>query len=464
MEYSESDSKSDKSLELSVVEAEARPTAAKAKKSKSITEILCESTTAISMVLGTIIRKVEKVDPDIFSLSSREKDKNSPDTVKHKPAKPPTPPKPPTTPKPLFKRIWSKIKGCFTGPLNLIVFAIIVLLFNSKLKKCGCSVPFSTAKNLVKFHYSIRKTKKSKFAIFYNSVKIWCCMTFIVSGVGEYLKENGLTMAAARRTYMLCRRLIRVLQLRRHPEKTFSQLIDLVTARRRDVKWGYFNECEGGIFTEQVEEIIIVFIQFGPECSKTIFGSFRQLTEKVDPDVKRVARKLRDDFLERTNLKSIADVTSHTMIRLLDGYCSKMRKYAKTDRNRETAADWTYAKQALIHLTSLKPIPENDQKIEKLVHDFAERANRAGADTYNDHFVDGEDDKYEVSVTKAAKILNVTRRAIQRWEEINGEHPCPVPGYDKKLRLKEEAFMGWVPQYTMWKSMNKKARKGKSRR
>lgn len=426
-------------------------------KSKLITNILCESIAVTSELVGEAIRQIEKSDPDFFSSFLERKEKPSLTESK------PEPEKSSAKPTSLVKRFWKGLKRCFTAPLKVLFGLIVGLSCNSKLKKCGCYVPFSTAKSLVDFHNRIVKKKPCKFALFWDYVKFWNTITIVVFILGQYLRENDLTLTAGHRTYKLCRRFIKAITKGGHPERTFEQMIDLATARRRDVKLSYFNKCEGGIFTESVEEIIIVFLQFGPECSKILFGSFSQLTENVDPDVKRVARRICNQFLERTKLKPISDIANHTMRTLLEIYSSKMRKNAKTYRNIATAAKWTYARQKLIFLSSLKPIPENDQKIERLVHEFAELANLAGANSYNDLLIDGEDVKYEVPIAMAAKILGVNRKTIERWEKPNSDHPCPVPSYDKKLRLKNEAFMGWVPHYQYWKKTNKNDCKGRSK-
>ena len=179
--------------------------------------------------------------------------------------------------------------------------------------------------------------------------------------------------------------------------------------------------------------------------------------------MKQLAREIRDEFLESSGMKSIADVANRAVLRLLSDYCSKMRKDAKKFRDRERMEKWAHAQQALDYLSSHTPTPSNDETIEKLVHEFARRANLAGAATYATREIDAEDENYEVSVVTAARILGISRREINRWENPDGKHPCPVPGYDKKLRLKEAAFRGWAPNYTVWKDMNKKERKGKGK-
>lgn len=154
------------------------------------------------------------------------------------------------------------------------------------------------------------------------------------------------------------------------------------------------------------------------------------------------------------------DADSGGLLRLLGDYCTKMRKDAKQLRDRERMEKWSHAQQALAYLSSHTPTPSNDATIEKLVHEFARRANLAGAATYATREIGAEDETYEVSVTRAAQILRVNRKEIQRWENPDGKHPCPVPGYAKKLRRKEAAFMGWATKYTYWKELNKKERKG----
>jgi len=276
-----------------------------------------------------------------------------------------------------------------------------------------------------------------------------------------YLKENDLSLADAKRTYDLCRRFIKAIVSDGNPEKTFEQLLDFASARRRETKWGYFDTCQGGLFSPQVQEVVIVILQFGPECSKTLFGSFRQLTENVDPDVKQAFREIRDEILASTGLQSIADVANRSVLRLLGDYCTKMRKDAKQHRDRERIEKWTHAQQALTYLSSHTPIPSNDAAIETHVREFARRADLAGAATYAVREIDAEDETYEVPVSMAARILGVNRREIHRWENPDGKHPCPVPGYDKKLRRKEAAFMGWSHKYTIWKEQNRRERNGK---
>ena len=428
--------------------------AEKALKPNSITWQLCRTASLASAVLGAVVRVAKKRDPDFFKLHKGNSAKSGV----------PKASVPQPSPQPFIKRCWQGVKNGVQKPLKMLGGLVLGTLCYRDLKKSGYQVPFSVAERIAEFWSDEKDKKAGKRPTLYRRVKYWCFLNIGLEMADIYLKENDLSLAAAHRTYMLCRRFIKALLQESSPEKTFGQLLDFATARRRDIKWSYFDKCHGGLFSPEVQEVIVVILQFGPECSKTLFGSFRQLTAKVDPDVKQVAREIRDDFLEGTGLKSIADIANRAILRLLSDYCGKMRKDAKTYRNRELMEKWSHAQQTLDYLGSHQPTPGNDSIIEKLVREFAARANAAGAATYATREIDAEDDNYEVSVTMAARILGISRKTVERWEEPDGKHPCPVSGYSRKLRLKETAFMGWTPRYTVWKSLNAKERKGRTRR
>lgn len=429
-------------------------TVAEVLKPESITWQLCRTAALTSAVLGAAVRIAKKRDPEFFNLHKLKNGDTSAALTSDKTQKPP--------PKPLprLKRLWNATKSLIKKPFKMLGGLVLGWLCYRDLKKSGFAVSFAVAERIAAFWGDEKDKKAGRRPTLYRRIKYWCFLNLGLEMADMYLKENDLSLADAKRTYDLCRRFIKAIISEGYPEKTFAQLLDFATARRRDVKWGYFDKCQGGLFSPQVQEVVIVILQFGPECSKTLFGSLRQLTEKVDPDVKQVAREIRDEFLESTGLKSIADVANRAVLRLLGDYCTKMRKDAKQLRDRERMEKWSHAQQALAYLSSHTPTPSNDATIEKLVHEFARRANLAGAATYATREIDAEDETYEVSVTMAARILGVNRKTIERWEEPDGKHLCPVPGYSKKLRRKEAAFMKWKPNYTVWKDMNKKERKG----
>ncbi len=432
--------------------------AAKDPQSDSLTWQLCRTAALTSILLGTAIRIAKKHNPEIFDLHRRDGESAAP--------APARPQETPRKPDPIPKRLWNGTKNAVKRPFKLLGGLLLGWLCYRELKKTGFSVSFAIAERFAAFWNDEKDKKAKRRPSFYRRVKWWFFLNVGLEMADVYLKENDLSLADAKRTYDLCRRFIRAIISDGAPEKTFAQLRDFATARRRDVKWGYFDKCHGGLFSPQVQEVIIVILQFDPACSKTLFGSFRQLTEKVDPDVKQTAREFRDYFLEQTGLKSVVDVANHTnrtVLRLLGDYCAKMRKDAKQFRDRERMEKWSHAQQALDHLSSHAPSPSNDAAIEAHVREFARRADLAGAATYAAREIDAEDETYEVSVTMAARILRINRKEIQRWENPDGKHPCPIPDYDKKLRRKEAAFMGWAPKYTVWKEMNKKERTGRKK-
>ena len=432
-------------------------TVGKVLKPESITWQLCRTAALTSAVLGAVVRVAKKRDLEFFNLHKLKDGGTSAALTTAKAQEPP--PKP----TPRLKRLWNGVKSIFNKPFNMLGGLVLGWLCHRALKKSGFAVSFAVAERIAAFWGDEKDKKAGRRPTLYRRVKYWCYLNLGLAMADVYLKENDLSLADAKRTYDLCRRFIKALITEGNPEKTFAQLLDFATARTREIKWSYFDKCQGGLFSPEVQEVVIVILQFGPECSKTLFGSFRQLTEKVDPDVKQLAREIRDEFLESSGMKSIADVANRAVLRLLSDYCSKMRKDAKKFRDRERMEKWAHAQQALDYLSSHTPTPSNDETIEKLVHEFARRANLAGAATYATREIDAEDENYEVSVVTAARILGKSRREINRWENPDGKHPCPVPGYDKKLRLKEAAFRGWAPNYTVWKDMNKKERKGKGK-
>lgn len=432
-------------------------TVEKVLKPDSITWQLCRTAALTSAVLGAVVRVAKKHDPQFFNLHKLKEDGTSTALTSGKNQEPP--PKP----APRLKRLWNGAKNIVQKPFKLLGGLILGWLCYRDLAKSGFAVSFAVAERIAAFWGDEKDKKARRRPTLYRRVKYWCFLNLGLAMADMYLKENDLSLADAKRTYDLCRRFIKAIISEGNPEKTFAQLLDFATARRRDIKWGYFDKCQGGLFSPQVQEVVIVILQFGPECSKTLFGSFRQLTEKVDPDVKQVAREIRDEFLESSGMKSIADVANRAVLRLLGDYCSKMRKDAKKFRDRERMEKWAHAQQALAYLSSHTPTPSNDETIEKLVREFSRRANLAGAATYASREFEAEDEKYEVSVTMAARILGINRKEIQRWENPDGKHPCPVSGYDKKLRRKEDAFLSWSPKYTYWKKSNKKERKGMGR-
>ena len=433
-------------------------TAAKALKPESITWQLCRTASLTSAILGAIVRVAKKRDPEFFRLHKLKDGGTSAALASDKKQEPP--PKP----TPRLKRLWNGTKNLFKKPVKMLGGLVLGWLCHRDLKKSGFAVSFAVAERIAAFWGDEKDKKAGRRPTLYRRVKYWCFLNLGLEMADLYLKENDLSLADAKRTYDLCRRFVKAIITEGNPEKTFAQLLDFATARRREIKWSYFDKCQGGLFSPEVQEVVIVILQFGPECSRTLFGSFRQLTEKVDPDVKKVAREIRDEFLESTGLKSIADVANRAVLRLLGDYCSKMRKDAKKFRDRELMEKWAHAQQAVDYLASHSPIPSNDETIEKLVREFSRRANLAGAATYATREFEAEDDTYEVSVLMASRMLGISRKTIERWENPDGKHPCPVPGYDKKLRHKEAAFKGWVPNYTFWKEQNRKSRKGKSRR
>lgn len=423
-------------------------------KPGAIARRLCHTVTLTSAVLGALIRVAKKRDPEFFVLR-RPKGENT--ALVHE-----TPQEATRAKKALLlKRLWRGAKTVATRPFKLLGGLLLGWIFYRELKKSGFDVSFSVAERIAIF-WSDKKGKKTAHRpTLYRRVKYWFFLNVGLVMADIYLKENDLSLADAKRTYDLCRRFIKAIVSDGNPEKTFEQLLDFASARRRETKWGYFDTCQGGLFSPQVQEVVIVILQFGPECSKTLFGSFRQLTENVDPDVKQAFREIRDEILASTGLQSIADVANRSVLRLLGDYCTKMRKDAKQHRDRERIEKWTHAQQALTYLSSHTPIPSNDAAIETHVREFARRADLAGAATYAVREIDAEDETYEVPVSMAARILGVNRREIHRWENPDGKHPCPVPGYDKKLRRKEAAFMGWSHKYTMWKEQNRRERNGK---
>lgn len=430
-------------------------TVEKVLKPESITWQLCRTAALTSAVLGAVVRVAKKRDPEFFNLHKLKEDGTSAALTSDKTEAPP--PKP----TPRLKRLWNGANNLVQKPFKLLGGLVLGWLCHRELAKSGFAVSFSVAERIAAFWGDEKDKKARRRPTLYRRVKYWCFLNLGLAMADMYLKENDLSLADAKRTYDLCRRFIKAIITEGNPEKTFAQLLDFATARTREIKWSYFDKCQGGLFSPEVQEVVIVILQFGPECSKTLFGSFRQLTEKVDPDVKQVARELRDEFLESSGMKSIADVANRAVLRLLSDYCSMMRKDAKKFRDRERMEKWAHAQQALDYLSSHAPTPSNDEVIERLVHEFARRANLAGAATYATREIDAEDENYEVSVVMAARILGISRKTVARWENPDGRNKCPVPGYDKKLRLKEAAFMGWAPTYTHWKQLNKKERKGK---
>ena len=325
-----------------------------------------------------------------------------------------------------------------------------------KLAKCGLALSLSAARAIASF-FATGSSRLSAMRI----AKYWCLANIMIFMVHDHLKTRGFAPRTMKRTCDLCRRFVeRGILAEGQAENTFRLLIEISGRRLDDCRWPWFNKLHGGIFNPQTREILTAFMMFGPDCSEVLFGTIRDLAHWLDGRFVDAVRSIWSDFISASGLETMSAMLGRSVIRLLAVYTAKMRMEAEKYMDRELIEKWTLARQTLVHLRQTPPGRDTDRQIEELVREFSDRANAAGAAALAWRAVSEEDRNFEVSVKKAAAMLGVTPKTIYRWE--NGETPCPVPNYSRKLRLKEAAFRSWAPNYTFWRDLNEKSRASRS--